>query len=100
MKEASAQQRAAYLGVELTRAKAAAGVKSAYIELERSRDAYRFARQVLSASRTGVRLVSNGENEEAGRARAEADVFRAENRYREAYAALTSLIADGQPTIR
>jgi outer membrane protein TolC len=100
VKEASAQERAAALGVELTRAKSVATVKSAYIELERSRDAYHFARQMLSASRTGVRLVSNSENAEAGRARAEADVFRAEKRYREAYTALTSLIADGQPTSR
>jgi outer membrane protein TolC len=100
VKEASAQEQAAALGVELTKAKSAAAVKSAYIELERSRDAYQFARQMLSASRTGVRLVSNSENADAGHARAEADVFRAEGRYREAYAALTSLIADGQPTIR
>ena len=99
VKEAAAQQQAADLGVQLTKAKAAAAVKSAYMELERSRDAYHFARQMLSASRTGVRLVSNSDNAEASRARAEADVFRAEQRYREAYAALT-LIADGQPTIR
>ena len=100
VKEASAQEQAATLGVELVKAKSAATAKSAYIELERSRDAYQFARQMLSTSRTGVRLVSNSENAEAGRARAEADVFRAERRYREAYAALTSLIADGQPAIR
>ena len=100
VKEASAQEQAATLGVELTKAKSAVAVKSAYIELERSRDAYQFARQMLSAGPTGVRLVSTSENAEAGRARAEADVFRAESRYREAYAALTSLIADGQPSIR
>jgi len=100
VKEASAQAQAASLGVELTKAKSAATIKSAYIELERSRDADHFARQMLSASRTGVRVVSNSESAEAGRARAEADVFRAEKRYREAYATLTSLIADGQPTIR
>jgi outer membrane protein TolC len=100
IKEASAQEQAANLGVELTKAKSAATVKSAYIELERSRDAYHFARQMLSAGRTGVRLVSNSENAEAGRARAEADVFRAEKSYREAYAALTSLIGDGQPPVR
>ena len=100
VKEASAQEQAATLGVELAKAKSAATVRSAYIELERSRGAYHVARQMLSASRTGVRLVSNSANTEAGRARAEADVFRAEKSYREAYAALTSLIADGQPTIR
>ena len=96
VKEAAAQQRAAALGVELVRAKATASVKTAYIELERSRDAYHFARRILSATTTGVTLVSNTENAESRRARAEADVFRAEKRYREAYAALTTL-ADPQP---
>ena len=40
VKEAAAQEQAADLGVTLTKAKAAAAVKSAYFELERSRDAY------------------------------------------------------------
>jgi len=100
VKEAVAQQQAADLGVQLAKAKAAATVKSAYIELERSRDAYHLARQMLPATQTGVRLVSHTENSESGRTRAEADVFRAEKRYREAYAALTSLIVDGRPTTR
>src|SRR5262245_16546704 len=59
VKEAAAQEQAADLGVQLTKAKAAAAVKSAYFELERSRDAYDLARQMLSATYGGVRLVSD-----------------------------------------
>jgi outer membrane protein TolC len=94
VKEAAAQKQAADLGVDLAKAKAAAAVKSAYFELERSRDAYYFARQILSASRPGVSLVSDREDAESRRARAEADVFRVEIAYREAYAALTSLMGN------
>ncbi|HEX7794096.1 MAG TPA: TolC family protein [Vicinamibacterales bacterium] len=92
IKEASANEKAADLGVDLAKAKAAAGVKSAYLELERSRDAYYLARKTLSA-REGVTFVSNRSDAEATRARAEADVFRAEMAYRDAYATLTTLIA-------
>jgi outer membrane protein TolC len=94
VKEAAAQEEAAALGVQLTRAKAAAAVKTAYFELERSRDAYYLARRMLSTTHTGVSLVSDTQDAESRRARAEADVFRAEITYREAYVVLTSLIAD------
>ena len=50
VKEAAAQEQAADLGVQLTKAKAAAAVKSAYFELERSRDAYYVARHMLSTT--------------------------------------------------
>src|SRR5262249_552937 len=40
IKEAAANEEAAELGVQLAKAKAAAAVKSAYFDLERSRDAY------------------------------------------------------------
>ena len=93
VKEAAAQEEAAALGVQLTRAKVASAVKGAYFELERSRDAYSLARRMLSTNGTGVSLVSDTEDAESRRARAEADVFRAEMTYREAYATLTSLIA-------
>jgi outer membrane protein TolC len=93
VKETAAQAKAAELGAELARDKAAAAVKAAYFELERSRDAYYLARQMLSTTHAGVSFVSAGPDAESSRARAEADVFRAEIGYREAYAALTSLIA-------
>src|SRR5262245_23260019 len=94
IKEAAAQEEAAALGVQLARAKVASAVKGAYFELERSRNAYYLARRMLSTNQTGVSLVSDTQDAEARRARAEADVFRAEMTYREAYATLTSLIAD------
>jgi outer membrane protein TolC len=94
VKETSAQARAADLGVQLAKEKAAAAVKTAYIELERSRDAYQLARQMLLATQPNVKLVSDGPDVPPSRARAEADVFRAELAYRTAYSALTSLFAD------
>jgi outer membrane protein TolC len=93
VKEASAQAKAAAIGVQLARDKAAAAVKAAYFELERSRDAYFLARQMLPPTHPGVRLVSDDRESESNRARAEADVFRAEMAYRAAYATVTSLMA-------
>jgi outer membrane protein TolC len=93
VKETAAQAQAADLGAQLAREKAAAALKTAYFELERTRDAYYLARQMLSIPRVGVSFVSAGPDAESSRARAEADVFRAEMGYREAYAALTSLMA-------
>ena len=92
VKEAAANEEAADLGVRLAKEKAAAAVKTAYFELERSRDAYYLARGLLS-TREGVSFVSNRSDAEASRARAEADVFRAEMAYRDAYATLTNLTA-------
>jgi outer membrane protein TolC len=94
VKEASAQAKAAELGVQLAKEKAAAAVKTAYFELERSRDAYHLARQLLGAAQSNVKLISDGADAESSRARAEANVFRAELAYRTAYSAVTSLLAD------
>jgi outer membrane protein TolC len=93
VKETAAQAQAADLGAQLARDKAAAALKTAYFELERARDAYYLARQILSAAHAGVSFVSAGPDAESSRARAEADVFRAEIGYRAAYDALTSLMA-------
>jgi hypothetical protein len=92
VKEAAANEEAADLGVRLAKEKAAAAVKSAYFDLERSRDAYYLARRTLT-TREGLSFVSNRSDAESGRARAEAEVFRAEIAYRDAYATLTSLTA-------
>jgi outer membrane protein TolC len=93
VKEAAANEEAADLGVRLAKEKAAAAVKSAHFELERSRDAYYRARQMLSTMHAGVTLASDNSDAESRRARAEADVFRAEVTYRQAYATVTGLLA-------
>lgn len=92
IKEAAANEQAADLGVQLAKEKAAAAVKSAYFELERSRDAYYLARRMLS-THEGVTPVANRADAESSQAQAEADVFRAEIAYRDAYVTLTNLIA-------
>ncbi len=48
---------------------------------------------MLPTTHAGVSFVSDNSDADSRRARAEADVFRAEIAYREAYAALTSLMA-------
>jgi len=93
VKETAAQAQAADLGAQLAKDKAAAALKTAYFDLERARDAYYLARQILSTAHAGVSFVSAGPDAESSRARAEADVFRAEIGYRAAYDALTSLMA-------
>ena len=93
VKETAAQAKAADIGVQLAKDKAAAAVKTAYFELERSRDAYFLARQMLTTTHAGVRLVSDDRENESSRARAEADALRAEMAYREAYATVRSLMA-------
>jgi outer membrane protein TolC len=93
VKETAAQAQAADLGAQLARDKAAASLKTAYFELERTRDAYQLARQMLSTPSIGVSFVSDAPGAESSRARAEADTFRAEIAYRQAYTALTNLMA-------
>src|SRR5262245_4298037 len=93
VREAAANVQAAEIGVQLAKAKAAAAVKSAYFELERSRDAYFLARHMLSTTHSSLSLVSDTQGAGSRRARAEADVFRAEITYREAYGTLTKLMS-------
>jgi outer membrane protein TolC len=93
VKETAAQAQAASLGVQLAKDKAAAAVKTAYFELERSRAAYHFAVQILAATQASVRPASDSPDLQSSRARAEADVFRAESGYRAAYASVMNLIA-------
>jgi outer membrane protein TolC len=93
VKEATAQARAAELGVDLAREKAVAAVTKAYFELERSRDVYQLARRIASPpSAIGASYVSDTPDVAAARARTEADMFRAEMEYRESYARLQSLM--------
>ena len=93
VKEVAAQAQMADLGVQLTKAKVAAAVKTSYFELERSRQFSQLARRMVSATRV-VEASYQPDNPEveSARAKVEADMFRAELEYRQAYAKLNSLM--------
>jgi len=93
VKEASAQAEAADLAVQLTKAKVAQGVKSSYLELERSRKLSQLARRMVSATQVIEASYKSDDTEvESARAKMEADMFRAELEYRQAYAKLKALM--------
>jgi len=93
VKEASAQAEAADLGVQLTKAKVGASVKSSYLELERSRQLVQLARRMVSATRIVEANYRPDDPEvESAQAKMEAGMFRAELEYRQAYARLRSLM--------
>jgi outer membrane protein TolC len=93
VKEVKAQAEMADLGVQLTKAKVSAAVKSSYLELERSRQFTQLARRMLSATQV-VEASYNPDDPEvtSARAKVEADMFRAEFEYRQAYAKLKALM--------
>ena len=93
VQESKANAEAADLGVQVTKAKVAAGVKSSSLELERSRQLYQLARRIVSATQF-VEASYRPDDPEAvsARARMEADMFRAELEYRQAYAKLKALM--------
>jgi len=76
----------------LTKAKVAAAVKSAYFELERSRQLYQLASRMVTATQV-VPVSYNLEDPEVESARAsmEAEMFRTELEYRQAYAKVKAL---------
>jgi hypothetical protein len=77
---------------QLTKAKVAAGVKSSYLELERSRKLYQLARRMVSATQlVEASYKSDNLEVESAQAKMEADMFRAELEYRQAYAKLKGL---------
>jgi len=81
------------LGVQLTKAKVAAAVKSSYFELERSRQFTQLARRMASSARLVEASAKADDPEvESAQAQLEADMFRAEFEYRQAYAKLKALI--------
>ena len=93
VKEVKAQAEMADLGVQLTKAKVAAKVKSSYLELDRSRQLYQLARRMMSATQVVEASYKPDDAEvEWARARMEADMFRAELEYRQAYAKLKALM--------
>jgi outer membrane protein TolC len=93
VKEVAAQAQMADLGVQLTKAKVAAAVKTSYFELERSRQFSQLARRMVSATQVvEASYKPEGPEAESARAKMEADMFRAELEYRQAYAKLKSLM--------
>jgi outer membrane protein TolC len=92
VKEVNAQAEMADLAVELTKAKVAAGAKSSYFELDRSRQLYQLARRMVSAGRVvDASYKSDDPEVESAQAKMEADMFRGELEYRQAYAKLKVL---------
>jgi len=93
VKEVKAQAEMADLGVQLTKAKVAAGVKSSYLELERSRQLAQLARRMVSASAIVNASYKTDDPEiESAQAKMEADMFRSELEYRQAYDRLKNLL--------
>jgi len=93
VKESKANAEMADLGVQLTKAKVAAAVKSAYFELERSRQFTQLARRMMSATQVVEASYKPDDPEvESARATMEADMFRAELEYRQAYAKVKTLM--------
>jgi len=93
VKEVKAQSEMADMGVQLTKAKVAAVVKSSYFELERSRQLYQLAHRMVSATQVvEARYNPDDPEVESARATMEADMFRAELEYRQAYAKLKALM--------
>jgi outer membrane protein TolC len=92
VKEVKAQSEMADIAVQLTKAKVAAGVKSSYFELDRSRQLYQLARRMVSSAGVlNASYKSDNPEVESEKAKMEADMFRAELEYRQAYAKLKSL---------
>jgi outer membrane protein len=93
VKESDAQAEMAEMAVPLTKAKVLAGVKSSYFELERSRKLSQLARQMVSATQVVEASIQSDNSEvESAQAKMEADMFRAELEYRQAYSRLKSLM--------
>ncbi|HEY6266341.1 MAG TPA: TolC family protein [Candidatus Acidoferrum sp.] len=93
VKEVNAQAEMADLAVQLTKAKVAGGVKSSYLELERSRKLSQLARRMVSATQVvEASYKSDNPEVESAQAKMEADMFRAELEYRQAYAKLKGLL--------
>jgi outer membrane protein TolC len=93
VKEVKAQSEMADLAVLLTKAKVAAAVKSSYFELDRSRELYQLAQRMASAAQmVDASYKSDDPEAESAQAKMEADMFRAELEYRQAYDRLKSLM--------
>jgi hypothetical protein len=79
----------------LTRAKVRAEAKVSYLELERSRELVQLARRMASAPRVvDASYIADIQGSNSPRAQMEAELFRAELEYRQAYAHMKSLMGD------
>jgi outer membrane protein TolC len=93
IKESHAQSQAAQLGVELTKAKAAAAVRTSYFDLERSRGLVQLARMITPAPRMAdARYIVGASVADPERTRLDIEWLRAELEYRQAYARLNALL--------
>ena len=93
VKESDAQAEMAEMAVPLTKAKVSAEIKSSYFELERSRKLSQLARRMASATQVVEASVqSDNSDVESAQAKMEAEMFRAELEYRQAYSRLKLLI--------
>jgi len=93
VKESNAQAEMAEMAVPLTKAKVTAQVKSSYFELERSRKLSQLARRMVSAGQVvEASFQSDNPEVEPEQAKMEADMFRSELEYRQAYARLKNLM--------
>ena len=93
VKEARAQAEMAELGVQLTKAKMAEGLKKSYFELQRSREFSLVAQKMGSSMGLLMKVSSAAENIDVKAARAEVEVemFEADLAHRQAYAQLKAL---------
>ena len=92
VKERDAQVQAAELAVTLTKAKAAAAVKNSRLELDRARTLSQLAHRMSSALVVEASYSPENPDLSIARARIEAEMFRAELEYRQAYAKLKVLM--------
>ena len=93
VKESNAQAEMAEIAVPLTKAKVMAEVKSSYFDLERSRKLIQLARRMVSATQVvEASYQSDDSDVESAQAKMEADMFRAELEYRQAYSRLKNLM--------
>jgi hypothetical protein len=94
VQEARAQLGMAELGVELTKAKVAANLKTSYSELERTRQMSQMTQKIGSSVTQFMNVSSTPESADmiAARANVEIEMFEAELAHRQAYAGLKALM--------
>ena len=94
VQEARAQLGMAELGVELTKAKVAANLKTSYSELGRARQMSQMTQKIGSSVTQFMNVSSTPENADmiAARANVEIEMFEAELAHRQAYARLKALM--------
>jgi hypothetical protein len=82
----------------LTKAKVAGAVKTGYLRLERTRQLYQLAHRMLSTARVvEASYMPDGQDMDPARAKLEAELFRADLEYRQAYAQVKNLISSQAP---